>query len=177
MPEQGPPLLLLPSMTRTAMTWSPHPLPPCTIATTTTAKMNTPPVQPLMSADYHEAQVDERCNHACRENDVDANEKSASYCIFPHFLWRIRVERDWLRALRETLASQQHTILATKLQTSTLLPSSREAKFLSGLLIVIARALFGPVQELVEVFSMVKVGGRILPVQGDIRCRSLCNLS
>jgi len=68
-------------------------------------------------------------------------------------------------------------ILAAKLQTSTLLPSSREAEFLSGLLIVIARALFGPVQELVEVFSVVEVGGRILPVQGDICCRSLCNLS
>ena len=99
----------------------------------------------------------------------------------------MRVERDRLRALRETLASRRRTISAAKLQTSTPPPPSREAELLSSLSIAIARARSGLVQELVEVFNVVEVGGRppiggkagtkgewtigdlILPVPGDIR--------
>lgn len=104
------------------------------------------------------------------------------------------VERDRLRALRETLASRRRTISAAKLQTSTPPLPSREAELLSSLSIAIARARSGLVQELVEVFNVVEVGGRppiggkagtkgewtigdlILPVPGDIRRKCLCDL-
>jgi len=67
------------------------------------------------------------------------------------------------------------------------LPSSREAEAVSGLSSAISRARAGLVQELVEVFNVVEVGGRppiggkagtkgewtigdlILPVPGDMR--------
>ncbi|KIM35826.1 hypothetical protein M413DRAFT_325441 [Hebeloma cylindrosporum] len=96
-------------------------------------------------------------------------------------------KRDRLRALRETLASRRRTISAAKLQTSTPPLPSREAELISSLSIAIARARSGLVQELVEVFNVVEVGGRppiggkagtkgewtigdlILPVPGDIR--------
>ncbi|KAF9486126.1 hypothetical protein BDN70DRAFT_909737 [Pholiota conissans] len=104
-------------------------------------------------------------------------------------------KRDKLRNLRETLASRRRSISAAKLQISSvvspstsppLLPS-REAEDLSNLSSLIARARSTLVQELVEVFHVVEVGGRppiggkagtkgewtigdlILPVPGDIR--------
>ena len=109
------------------------------------------------------------------------------------------VERDRLRTLRETLASRRRTISAAKLQsnlssshvqssTPSLSPSSyRDSESLSNLSSTIARARSGLVQELVEVFNVVEVGGRppiggkagtkgewtigdlILPVPGDMR--------
>lgn len=109
------------------------------------------------------------------------------------------VERDRLRTLRETLASRRRTISAAKLQsnlssshvqssTPSLSPSSyRDSESLSNLSTTIARARSGLVQELVEVFNVVEVGGRppiggkagtkgewtigdlILPVPGDMR--------
>ncbi|KAF8881028.1 UV radiation resistance protein/autophagy-related protein 14 [Gymnopilus junonius] len=107
-------------------------------------------------------------------------------------------KRDRLRTLRETLASRRRTISAAKLQTSstsnlhsTIIspspPPLKEATALSGLSATITRARSGLVQELVEVFNVVEVGGRppiggkagtkgewtigdlILPVPGDMR--------
>ena len=105
-------------------------------------------------------------------------------------------ERDRLRALRETLASRRRTLSAAKLQTTSTSnlhativspPPSKEAIALSSLSGTIARARSGLVQELVEVFNVVEVGGRppiggkagtkgewtigdlILPVPGDMR--------
>ena len=102
------------------------------------------------------------------------------------------IERDRLRGLRETLASRRRTLSAVKLQSPSS-PShapgdtSREAQELASLSATIARARSGLVQELVEVFNIVQVGGRppigskagtkgewkigdlILPVPGDIR--------
>ncbi|KAJ3502342.1 hypothetical protein NLJ89_g8932 [Agrocybe chaxingu] len=100
-------------------------------------------------------------------------------------------KRDRLRTLRETLASRRRTLSAAKLQTpmqvhppTTSLP---QAETLSNLTAGISRARAGLVQELVEVFNVVEVGGRppiggkagskgewtigdlILPVPGDIR--------
>jgi len=98
-----------------------------------------------------------------------------------------KVERDRLRALRESLASRRRMISAAKLQTTPPIPPSREAEILSNLSIAIARARSGLVQELVEIFNIVEVGGRppiggkagtkgewtigdlILPVPGDMR--------
>lgn len=118
--------------------------------------------------------------------------------ILPHSFFTL-VERDRLRTLRETLASRRRTISAAKLQsnlstshvqssTPSLSPSSyRDSESLSNLSSTIARARSGLVQELVEVFNVVEVGGRppiggkagtkgewtigdlILPVPGDMR--------
>ncbi|KDR76709.1 hypothetical protein GALMADRAFT_225653 [Galerina marginata CBS 339.88] len=105
--------------------------------------------------------------------------------------------RDRLRTLRETLASRRRTMSAAILQTSTSNlhatmpapppPPSKEAEAISNLSSTIARARSGLVQELVEVFNVVEVGGRppiggkagtkgewtigdlILPVPGDMR--------
>jgi len=72
---------------------------------------------------------------------------------------------------------------------------SRETQLLNGLSLSLARARSGLVQELVEVFNVVEVGGRppiggkagtkgewtigdlILPVPGDIRRTSSCLVS
>ena len=104
-------------------------------------------------------------------------------------------ERNRLRTLRETLASRRRTISAAKLQSNPssssppLSPSPpfRDGEILSTLSLTIARARSGLVQELVEVFNVVEVGGRppiggkagtkgewtigdlILPVPGDMR--------
>ncbi|KAF8809238.1 hypothetical protein BYT27DRAFT_7241289 [Phlegmacium glaucopus] len=108
-------------------------------------------------------------------------------------------KRDRLRTLRETLASRRRTISAAKLQANlssshiqppspSLSPSPyRDGEALSNLSSMIARARSGLVQELVEVFNVVEVGGRppiggkagtkgewtigdlILPVPGDMR--------
>jgi len=104
-------------------------------------------------------------------------------------LW---IERNRLRVLRETLASRRRSLSAAKFQFTCSLSrplddASREAQELAGLSATIARARSGLVQELVEVFNIVEVGGRppigskagtkgewkigdlILPVPGDIR--------
>ncbi|PBK88344.1 hypothetical protein ARMGADRAFT_937461 [Armillaria gallica] len=98
-------------------------------------------------------------------------------------------KRDRLRALRETLATRRQTLSAAKLQPQPSIThqASREAQELKALSVTIARARSGLVQELVEVFNVVEVGGRppiggkagtkgewtigdlILPVPGDIR--------
>ncbi|CAA7262042.1 unnamed protein product [Cyclocybe aegerita] len=100
-------------------------------------------------------------------------------------------KRDRLRTLRETLASRRRTLSAAKLQTPMLVhpptTSLPQAETLSNLTASISRARAGLVQELVEVFNVVEVGGRppiggkagtkgewtigdlILPVPGDIR--------
>lgn len=102
-----------------------------------------------------------------------------------------------MRALRESLAARRRTLSAAKLlpfhsyptsvslaTTPTLGPLLRQTQELASTL---ARARSGLVQELVEVFNVVEVGGRppiggkagtkgewtigdlILPVPGDIR--------
>ncbi|KAF9057024.1 UV radiation resistance protein and autophagy-related subunit 14-domain-containing protein [Panaeolus papilionaceus] len=114
-------------------------------------------------------------------------------------------KRDRLRALRETLASRRRTLSLAKLQSSASSspnPSSSTSTSaspsitshitdlfsqLTALSQAIARARAGLVQELVEVFNIVEVGGRppiggkagtkgewtigdlILPVPGDMR--------
>ncbi|KAK0458249.1 UV radiation resistance protein and autophagy-related subunit 14-domain-containing protein [Desarmillaria tabescens] len=98
-------------------------------------------------------------------------------------------KRDRLRALRETLATRRQTLSAAKLQPQPSIAhqATREAQELKALSVTIARARSGLVQELVEVFNVVEVGGRppiggkagtkgewtigdlILPVPGDIR--------
>jgi len=106
--------------------------------------------------------------------------------------WHFNIERDRLQALRETLASRRRNLSAAKLQTPvnvhpTALPTPREAEALSALSATISRARAGLVQELIEVFNVVEVGGRppiggkagikgewtigdlILPVPGDMR--------
>jgi hypothetical protein len=98
------------------------------------------------------------------------------------------IERDRLRSLRETLAARRRMLSTVKvLQHPISHPASRESQELSSLSTTIARARSGLVQELVEVFNVVEVGGRppiggkagtkgewtigdlILPVPGDIR--------
>ena len=104
-------------------------------------------------------------------------------------LW---IERSRLRVLRETFASRRRSLSAAKFQLTCSLSrplddTSREAQELAELSATIARARSGLVQELVEVFNIVEVGGRpsigskagtkgewkigdlILPVPGDIR--------
>jgi len=97
------------------------------------------------------------------------------------------LERDRLRNLRETLAQRRRTLNAARLlppQSQTLSKESQELTMLSQ---TIARARSGLVQELVEVFHVVEVGGRpavggrpgargewtigglVLPVPGDVR--------
>ncbi|KAG1885562.1 UV radiation resistance protein and autophagy-related subunit 14-domain-containing protein [Suillus subluteus] len=96
-------------------------------------------------------------------------------------------KRDRLRTLRETLAQRRRTLNAARLlppQSQTLTKESQELSVLSQ---TIARARSGLVQELVEVFNVVEVGGRpavggrpgargewtvsglVLPVPGDVR--------
>ncbi|KAF5380108.1 hypothetical protein D9615_006247 [Tricholomella constricta] len=109
-------------------------------------------------------------------------------------LARLRKEndkkRDRLRALREELAARRRTLSAALLlphPTPTNYAAQRETQELSALSVTLARARSGLVQELVEVFNVVEVGGRppiggkagtkgewtigdlILPVPGDIR--------
>ena len=114
-------------------------------------------------------------------------------CFYFHtFTTTNWIERDRLRGVRETLASRRRTLSAVKLQSPSspshaLGDASREAHELASLSATIARARSGLVQELVEVFNIVQVGGRppigskagtkgewkigdlILPVPGDIR--------
>ena len=120
-------------------------------------------------------------------------------------------ERDRLRLLRETLATRRRNLSAAKLHSTSFvvaspvppaaaplpppLPTtfalhqtaSRERQELGALSMTIARARSGLVQELVEVFNVVEVGGRppvggklgtkgewtigtlTLPVPGDMR--------
>ncbi|KAG2149664.1 UV radiation resistance protein and autophagy-related subunit 14-domain-containing protein [Suillus cothurnatus] len=96
-------------------------------------------------------------------------------------------KRDRLRTLRETLAQRRRTLNAARIlppQSQTLTKESQELSVLSQ---TIARARSGLVQELVEVFHVVEVGGRpavggrpgakgewtvgglVLPVPGDVR--------
>ncbi|KAG2048935.1 hypothetical protein BDR06DRAFT_919789 [Suillus hirtellus] len=96
-------------------------------------------------------------------------------------------KRDRLCTLRETLAQRKRTLHAARLlppQSQTLTKESQELSVLSQ---TIARARSGLVQELVEVFHIVEVGGRpavggragargewtvgglVLPVPGDVR--------
>ncbi|KAG6840182.1 hypothetical protein C0991_008380, partial [Blastosporella zonata] len=98
--------------------------------------------------------------------------------------------RGRLRELREGLAARRRTLSAANLlphPTSTNHAAQREAQELTALSTTLARARSGLVQELVEVFNVVEVGGRppiggkagtkgewtigdlILPVPGDIR--------
>ncbi|KAH7925049.1 hypothetical protein BV22DRAFT_1105136 [Leucogyrophana mollusca] len=98
-------------------------------------------------------------------------------------------KRDRLRTLRENLASRRRTLSAAKLLPTAPLDQStaKEAQELRDLSSTISRARSGLVQELIEVFNIVEVGGRppiggkagtkgewtigdlILPVPGDIR--------
>ncbi|KAF9529951.1 UV radiation resistance protein and autophagy-related subunit 14-domain-containing protein [Crepidotus variabilis] len=105
-------------------------------------------------------------------------------------------KREQLRLLRETLSSRRRNLSTAKLHTSSVLnpsahspplASTREASSLTNLSAEISRARAGLVQELVEVFNIVEVGGRppiggkagtkgewtigdlILPVPGDMR--------
>ncbi len=105
-------------------------------------------------------------------------------------------ERARLRVLRESLSSRRRTLSTVKLQSPRPLSQSsgdiaREVQELTSLSATIARARSGLVQELVEVFNVVEVGGRppiggkagtkgewtigdlILPVPGDIRRESI----
>jgi hypothetical protein len=96
-------------------------------------------------------------------------------------------KRDRLRLLRETTASRRQTLSAAKLKTLSRPSNTREIQDLDVLADALARARSGLVQELVEVFNVVEVGGRppvgdkggtkgdwtignlILPVPGDMR--------
>jgi hypothetical protein len=101
------------------------------------------------------------------------------------------VERERLRSLQETLSNRRRALTSAKQ-----LPShsshdnhniSNSTQELTSLSATLARARSGLVQELVEVFNVVEVGGRppiggragtkgewtigdlVLPVPGDIR--------
>ncbi|KAF8637184.1 hypothetical protein AX17_002981 [Amanita inopinata Kibby_2008] len=113
-------------------------------------------------------------------------------------------KRDRLRLLRETLATRRRNLSAAKLHSTAFVASSsaavainsavalqqaasRERQELGALSLTLARARSGLVQELVEVFNVVEVGGRppiggkpgtkgewtigtlTLPVPGDMR--------
>ncbi|KAG5635019.1 hypothetical protein H0H81_012687, partial [Sphagnurus paluster] len=101
-----------------------------------------------------------------------------------------KTERDRLRALREGLAERRRTLSVAYLLPHPPLTNhaaQREAQELGVLSVTLARARSGLVQELVEVFNVVEVGGRppiggkagtkgewtigdlILPVPGDMR--------
>ncbi|KZT20211.1 hypothetical protein NEOLEDRAFT_1182737 [Neolentinus lepideus HHB14362 ss-1] len=97
--------------------------------------------------------------------------------------------RERLRFLRESLATRRRNLSAARLIPVTAVDHliSRESQELSSLSDTLARARSGLVQELVEVFHVVEVGGRppiggkagtkgewtigdlVLPVPGDIR--------
>ena len=123
--------------------------------------------------------------------------RHADFHLAPTELFFFGIERDQLQALRETLASRRRNLSAAKLQTPVNVhpiasPTPREAESLSALSATISRARAGLVQELIEVFNVVEVGGRppiggkagtkgewtigdlILPVPGDIRRASVC---
>ena len=74
----------------------------------------------------------------------------------------IVIERDRLRTLRENLANRRRTLTAAIQQPSCLLDHSqpRQSQELTTLSNALARARSGLVQELVEVFNVVEVGGR-----------------
>ncbi|KAL4073645.1 UV radiation resistance protein and autophagy-related subunit 14-domain-containing protein [Scleroderma yunnanense] len=98
-------------------------------------------------------------------------------------------KRDRVRLLRESLAARRRTLSAARLLPEPPLDGAltRETQALHALSNALARARGGLVQELVEVFSVVEVGGRpalggragargewtvgglVLPVPGDIR--------
>ncbi|KAI9458050.1 UV radiation resistance protein and autophagy-related subunit 14-domain-containing protein [Boletus coccyginus] len=98
-------------------------------------------------------------------------------------------KREGLRQLRESLAARRRTLSAARLVPAPPLDSltAKETQELHALSAALARARSGLVQELVEVFHVVEVGGRppiggkagtkgewtigdlILPVPGDIR--------
>ncbi|KAH7886487.1 UV radiation resistance protein and autophagy-related subunit 14-domain-containing protein [Phlebopus sp. FC_14] len=98
-------------------------------------------------------------------------------------------KRERLRQLRESLAARRRTLSAARLLPPPPLEASaaKEAQDLNALSNALSRARSGLVQELVEVFNVVEVGGRppigrkagtkgewtigdlILPVPGDIR--------
>lgn len=98
-------------------------------------------------------------------------------------------ERERLRQLRESLAARRRTLSAARLVPAPPLDTltAKETQELHALSTALARARSGLVQELVEVFHVVEVGGRppiggkagtkgewtigdlILPVPGDIR--------
>ena len=103
-------------------------------------------------------------------------------------------ERERLRQLRESLAARRRTLSAARLVPAPPLDSltAKETQELHALSTALARARSGLVQELVEVFHVVEVGGRppiglkagtkgewtigdlILPVPGDIRRTYVC---
>ncbi|KAF8555631.1 hypothetical protein OG21DRAFT_1507527 [Imleria badia] len=98
-------------------------------------------------------------------------------------------KRERLRQLRESLAARRRTLSAARLVPAPPLDTltAKETQELHALSTALARARSGLVQELVEVFHVVEVGGRppiggkagtkgewtigdlILPVPGDIR--------
>ncbi len=137
------------------------------------------------------------------------NDKSA--CAL-HFHPQIFIQfwcnpgRDRLRLLRETVATRRRNLSAAKLHSTSFVASSpatpsapptfalhqtasREKQELNALSLTISRARSGLVQELVEVFNVVEVGGRppiggkpgtkgewtigtlTLPVPGDMRSK------
>jgi hypothetical protein len=97
------------------------------------------------------------------------------------------IERGRLSTLRETLAQRRRTLNAARLLPPQLQTLTKETQELAMLSQTIARARSGLVQELVEVFHVVEVGGRpavggrpgargewtvgglVLPVPGDVR--------
>lgn len=110
----------------------------------------------------------------------------APFFVFPFFHCE---ERERLRQLRESLAARRRTLSAARLVPAPPLDglTAKETQELHALSTALARARSGLVQELVEVFHVVEVGGRppiggkagtkgewtigdlILPVPGDIR--------
>ncbi|KAG6860272.1 hypothetical protein C0995_013449 [Termitomyces sp. Mi166 len=99
-------------------------------------------------------------------------------------------ERERLRIIRESLATRRRNLSAANLllhPAPTNPAAQRQVQELNALSITLSRARSGLVQELVEVFNVVEVGGRppiggkagtkgewtigdlILPVPGDIR--------
>lgn len=108
--------------------------------------------------------------------------------------------RERIQALQRSLSSRRVTLATAKslmesqgapTPTPLVLDVSRESQQLTSLSDVIARARVGLVQELVEVFDVVQVGGRpavggmkgvkgewtigglVLPVPGDVRSESV----
>ena len=73
------------------------------------------------------------------------------------------IERERLRFLRESLANRRRTLLSAKSLPPPASPAislSQPQSELSSLSAALARARSGLVQELVEVFNVVVVGGR-----------------
>jgi hypothetical protein len=121
---------------------------------------------------------------ACLRKDNDNS--CVVFSIINFLLFMMVVERERLRILRDNLANRRRTLsTAVQLPPPSLNHSrSQESITLSNAL---ARARSGLVQELVEVFNVVEVGGRppiggkagtkgewtigdlVLPVPGDIR--------